>query len=110
MSQLREFAQHSQEFEAQNIHIVAISSDDEEHAKLVWNEKVERKFPVLSDPGAKVISQFGIVHSHGHGDEDIAIRTAIFLDENGIEQWRRVSTSASDAPKVAEILGRISGK
>jgi peroxiredoxin Q/BCP len=110
LGQLREFAQHSHEFESQNIHIVAVSSDDVEHARLVWSEKVDHKFPVLSDPGAKVISQYGLLHAKGHGEDDIAIRTAIFLDENGIEQWRRVSTSASDAPKVAEILGRINGK
>lgn len=110
MSQLHEFAQHSQEFEAQNVHIAAISSDDQEHAHKVWEQKVERKFPVLSDPGAKVISEFGILHPKGHGSEDISIRASILIDENGNELWRRVSTSVSDAPKVDEILGRIRGQ
>jgi len=110
MNQLREFAQHSQEFEAQNVHIVAISVDDQEHARQVWDQKVERKFPVLSDPGAKVISEMGIVHPKGHDHEDIAIRTSVLVDENGNELWRRASTSVSDAPKVNEILGRIRGQ
>ena len=109
MSQLREFAQRSQDFEAQNIRIVAISVDDVAHARQVWNQKVEHKFPVLSDPGAKVTSQFGLLHPKGHG-EDIAIRTALLVDENGNEVFRRVSTSASDAPKPDEILARIRGK
>jgi peroxiredoxin len=71
---------------------------------------VQRKFPVLSDPGAKVISEFGILHPKGHGSDDIALRTSIFVDENGNELWRRVSTSASDAPSVKEILGKIRGQ
>jgi len=84
--------------------------DDQEHARQVWDQKVERKFPVLSDPGAKVISEFGILHAKGHGSDDIALRTSVFVDENGNELWRRVSTSASDAPSVKEILGRIRGQ
>lgn len=56
-----------------------------------------------------MISQFGILHSHGHGDEDIAIRTSVLIDENGKELWRRVSTSVSDTPKPDEILQRIRG-
>ena len=109
MSQLREFAQHSQEFEAQNVRIVAISVDDVEHARQVWDQKVQRKFPVLSDPGAKVISEFGIVHGKGHDEEDIAIRTSLLVDENGNELWRRVSTTVTDTPKPEEILNRIRG-
>jgi peroxiredoxin len=93
-----------------NIRIVAISADDVEHARLVWQQKVDRKFPVLSDPGAKVISQYGILHANGHGEENIAIRTAVLLDEKGVEVWRRVSSSVSDAPKPKEILGKIRGQ
>jgi peroxiredoxin len=110
VSQLREFAQHSQEFDALNTRIVAISADDVQHARQVWEQKVDRKFPVLSDPQAKVISQFGILHSKGHGDEDIAIRTSVLVDENGNELWRRVSTSATDTPKPDELLQRIRTK
>jgi peroxiredoxin len=110
MSQLREFAQHSQEFEAMNVHVIAISADDVEHARLVWQKKVDQKFPVLSDPGAKVISQYGILHAKGHDDEGIAIRTAVLLDEKGVEVWRRVSSSVSDAPNTKEILEKIRGQ
>lgn len=57
-----------------------------------------------------MISQFGILHSHGRGEEDIAIRTSVLVDENGNELWRRVSTSVTDTPKPEEILQRIRGK
>lgn len=107
MRQLREFAQHSTEFEALNVRIVAISADDVAHAREVWDKKVEHKFPVLSDPGAKVIGQFGLLHAQGRGDDDIAIRTSLLVDENGIEKWRRVSTSIAETPSVEEILGSI---
>jgi peroxiredoxin len=105
--QLREFAQHSQEFEKLNVQIVAISSDDVDHARQVWEQKVERKFPVLSDPGAKVASEFGLLHPKGYENQDIALRTSVLVDENGIESWRRVSTSVAETPSVNEILGRI---
>src|SRR5579872_5870276 len=107
MKQLREFAQHNEEFTAQKVKIVAISVDDIEHNKLVWEKSADRKFPVLSDPGAKVIRQYGLLHAGGHDNEDIALRTTLLIDENGVELWRRVSSSAIDIPKVADILPRI---
>lgn len=86
------------------------------HNKKVWEESAEKKYPILSDPGAKVIREYGLLHARGYRDEngleDIAIRTTVFLDENGIEQWRRVSANAIDIPTVAEIKEKIanSGK
>ncbi len=106
MKQLREFAQKTQDFEAQNVRIVAISSDDVEHAKLVWN-KLGGKFTILSDPGAKVITQYGLLHAHGYKDEDIAIRTSLLVDEQGNEVFRRVSSSVMETPSVDEILAKI---
>ena len=86
---------------------MAISVDDITHAHQVWDQKVQHRFPVLSDPEAKVISEFGILHPKGHADKDIAIRTAVLVDENGNELWRRVSTSVADTPKPDEVLERI---
>ncbi len=87
---------------------MALSSDDVEHARLVWEKKVDRKFPVLSDPGAKTITRYGLLHAKGsRNGDDIALRTTILIDANGIEQWRRVSTSVMDTPTVKEILGKI---
>ena len=105
--QLREFARHKTDFDTLNTRIVALSVDDVEHAHSVWDKAVEKQFPVLSDPGAQVIRKYGLLHANGKGDSDIAIRTTILIDEQGVERWRRVSETIPDIPKAADILERI---
>ena len=105
--QLREFARQKTEFDKLDTHLVAISVDDVEHAHSVWDKAVEKQFPVLSDPGAQVIRKYGLLHASGKGDADIAIRTTILIDEQGLERWRRVSETIPDIPKAAEVLERI---
>ena len=107
MNQLREFAQHKADFDTLNTKIVALSVDDVPHAREAWEKAANRQFPVLSDHDAKVIRDYGLLHAGGHDEQDIAIRTTIYVDANGVEQWRRVSTSAVDVPKVKEVLERI---
>ena len=105
--QLREFARQKAEFDKLDTHLVAISVDDIEHAHSVWDKAVEKQFPILSDPGAQVIRKYGLLHANGKGDTDIAIRTTILIDEQGVERWRRVSETILDIPKAAEVLERI---
>jgi len=107
MGQLREFAQHKSDFDRINTKIVALSVDDVAHAREAWEKAAKRQFPILSDPEAKVIRQYGLLHADGHEGEDIALRTTIYIDANGREVWRRVSTSVIDVPRVKEVLERI---
>ena len=107
MGQLREFAQHKADFDRINTKIVALSVDDVAHAREAWEKAAHRQFPVLSDPGAKVIREYGLLHTDGHDGQDIAIRTTIYIDASGREVWRRVSDSVIDVPKVKEVLARI---
>lgn len=107
MNELREFAQHKADFDRLNTKIVALSVDDVAHAREVWDKAASHQFTVLSDPGAQVVREYGLLHADGHGGQDIAIRTTIYIDANGVEKWRRVSTSATDVPKVKEIVDKI---
>jgi peroxiredoxin len=107
MKQLREFAQHKSDFDQLHVRVVGISVDDQEHAKLVWEKQINHSFTILSDPGAKVIREYGLVHEHGKGDEDIAIRTTLLIDEQGRQQWRRVSNTVPDIPTAEEALQEI---
>lgn len=107
MRQLREFAQHESDFDQLHVRVAGISVDDQEHARLVWDKQINRKFTILSDPAAKVIREYGLLHEHGKGDDDIAIRTTLLIDEQGREQWRRVSTTVPDIPTADEALEHI---
>ena len=107
MTQLREFAQRSSEFEKLGVLVVALSVDDQEHAHKVWDEAAQRKFTILSDPGANVIKQYGLLHSQGHHDTDIAIRSTLLIDPQGHEAWRRVSDAVPDIPTADQVLRRI---
>jgi len=107
MRQLREFAQHAGDFEQAKARLVAISVDDQEHAHLVWDKQAGRRFVILSDPGAQVIRQYGLLHQHGKGDIDIALRTTFVIDENGRERWRKVSATIPEIPKAAEVLQQL---
>jgi peroxiredoxin len=107
MTQLREFVQRSSEFDKLGVSVVALSVDDQEHARKVWEEIAQRKFTILSDPGAKVIKQYGLLHAAGHSGEDIAIRATYLIDPKGREAWRRVSESVPDIPTADEVLQRI---
>ena len=74
---------------------------------MVWDRQVGRQFTILSDPGAVVIRQYGLLQAGDKGDPDIAIRTTMLVDENGHERWRRVSESVMDIPRAVDTLARI---
>lgn len=107
MTQLREFARRKKEFDERKVRIVALSVDDLAHVRQVWEQVTDRSFTILSDPGAKVIRKYGLLHAGGADGKDIAIRTTILIDEQGVERWRRVSETVPDIPTVNEILERI---
>jgi peroxiredoxin len=107
MRQLREFVQHAREFEQAKARLVAISVDDREHAHMVWEKQTSGKFTILSDPGAQVIRQYGLLHPHGKDDADIALRTTFVIDENGRERWRKVSGNVLEIPKAADVLQQL---
>jgi peroxiredoxin len=107
MMQLREFARHSVEFDQLDTRVAAISVDDIERNRAVWEKVLGRQFVILSDPGASVIRRYGLLHMAGRGETDIALRTTLLIDRQGVEQWRRVSETVPDIPKADDILARI---
>ncbi len=100
MAELREFAQHKSDFDAANTELIAISTDDPQHAKKVWEEAAGRKIDILMDPGFKIISAYGL-----HGEEGTE-RTLVLIDSKGNEAFR-VSTNGVDETKMpAELLAK----
>ena len=69
---------------------------------------MNRQITVLSDPGARVIRSYGLVHTGaGMAGEDIALDTTLLVDVDGQERWRHVSETLPDLPTVEETLARI---
>ena len=45
-------------------------------------------FPILSDPGAETIRQYGVLHAKaGEGGKDIARPAEFLVDANGTIRW-----------------------
>ena len=107
MTQLREFARHKKQFDERKIQVVAVTVDDMQHVRQVWEKVTDHKLTILSDPGAKVIRKYGLLHTGGADGKDIAIRATIFIDERGVECWRRVSETVPDIPSANDVLRRI---
>jgi peroxiredoxin Q/BCP len=107
MRQLREFAQRKQDFDAANAVVVGIAVDDQAHTRKVWEDVTQRKLTILSDPGAKVIREYGLLHPKGYKDEDIALRATLIIDQNGREVYRKVSSSVPDVRTADEILAQL---
>ena len=83
------------------------SVDDAEHARIAREKAADKKFSVLSDPGAKVIQAYGLLHAGGRRGDDVALRTTILIDKSGRAQWRRVSETVPDVPTVEEVLAAV---
>jgi peroxiredoxin len=106
--ELKELAAHKADFDAVKVRLVGISVDDQEHTLHTWGSLVHRQFTLLSDPGARVIRTYGLLHVQGGLDsDDVALDTIVFVDGDGIEGWRRVSATLPDLPTSQEIVSRI---
>ena len=69
---------------------------------------MNRRFAILSDPGAQVITSYGLQHrGAGTDGQDIALDTTLLVDVDGRERWRHVGQTLSDLPTAEEILTRI---
>jgi|SRR5579864_1275918 len=108
MAELREFARHSKDLDDLHVRLVPISADDQHDAHEAWQKVADKKFTILSDPGATVIRKYGLLHVHGRENgEDIALRTTILIAPDGRERWRRVSKAVPDIPSWDETLTQI---
>ena len=81
---MRSFQQRLPEFEARGIRVVGISVDPPE-ANRRQSQKLGYTFPLLSDPNAKVIRRYDVLHpGAGPKGADIARPAEFILDSNGV--------------------------
>jgi thioredoxin-dependent peroxiredoxin len=107
MTEMSDFADHSDELAKWGVRLIPISVDDQEHTHEVWEKAANKKFTILSDPNAVVIKKYGLLHERGHAGSDIALRTTILVGPDGRERWRRVSHSVPDIPSWDDTFSMI---
>ena len=102
MAQLREFAQQSKDFEAAQIRVVAISVDKQDLGRQTWEKVAERKFSILSDPGASAARAYGVFET-GEGGKPSNKRMLVLVDEQGREVWQRPAGMLT----VADVMKQV---
>jgi len=103
MAQLREFAQHSKDFEAAKTRVVAISADTQDLSHQTWEKAAQKQFSILSDPGTTAIKAYGLLTSQD--GKPVSKRTLILVDEQGMLLWQEPAGSMT----AEEVLKKIQG-
>ena len=84
---MRSFQQKLAEFHSRGITVVGISVDSPEINRR-QSQKLGYTFPLLSDPTAKVIRRYDLLHpGAGPKGMDVARPAEFLLDSNGIVRW-----------------------
>jgi peroxiredoxin len=102
MAQLREFAQHSKDFEDAKIQVVAISVDKQDLGRETWEKAAEKKFTILSDPEASTAKAYGFYEA-GEGGKPSNQRMLVLVDEQGHIVWQKPAGMLT----VAEVIKQV---
>jgi peroxiredoxin len=101
---LRSFQQRLPEFEARGIRVVGISVDPPE-VNQGQSQKRGYTFPLLSDPNAKVIRRYDVLHpGAGPKGADIARPAEFILDSNGVVRWVNLTENIAVRARPEQVL------
>lgn len=64
-------------------------------------------FDILSDEGAKVVTQMGLLHHEKMQKKDIALPASFLIDKNGKIAWRHVAGYVQDRPDPADVREEV---
>jgi peroxiredoxin len=88
---LRSFEERLADFRSRDTPVVAISVDSTDQSRKLCNSQAYT-FAFLSDPDAKTIRAYGVLHAHGGQDgQDIARPAEFLIDQAGIIQWANLT-------------------
>jgi len=104
---LRSFQQRLPEFEARGLRVVGISVDPPD-----INQRQSQKrgytFPLLSDPEAKIIRRYDVLHpGAGPKGSDIARPAEFLLDSNGVVRWVNLTESIAVRARPEQVLNAL---
>ena len=101
---MRSFQKRLPEFDARGIRVVGISVDPPEINRR-QSQKLGYTFPLLSDPGAKVIRRYDLLHSGaGPKGADIARPAEFLLDPNGVVRWVNLTENIAVRARPEQVL------
>ena len=101
---MRSFQQRLPEFEARGVSVVGISVDPPDINQR-QSQKLGYTFPLLSDPNAKVIRRYDVLHPGvGPKGEDIARPAEFLLDSNGIVRWVNLTENIAVRARPEQVL------
>ena len=102
-AQLVELQQNYQEIVSLGAEVLAVSTDDLAGAGYTVEGR-GIQFPVLYDPEAEVVRQYGVYDLLGDG---MAAPSTLVLDKSGVIRWQYVGTSKSDRPSLSSITDAL---
>ena len=101
---MRSFQHRVSEFDARGIRVVAISVDSPDINKR-QSQKLGYTFPLLSDPDAKVIRRYDVLHpGAGPKGADIARPAEFLLDSDGIVRWVNLTDNIAVRARPERVL------
>ena len=107
-SELRSFQHRLSEFDARGISVVAISVDPPDVNKR-QSQKLGYTLPLLSDPNAKVIRRYDVLHpGAGPKGADIARPAEFLLDSDGIVRWVNLTDNIAVRARPEQMLEAFS--
>jgi peroxiredoxin len=104
---LRSFQDRLSEFKARGVTVVAISVDPPDINKR-QSQKLGYTFTMLSDPGAKVIRRYDLLHpGAGPKGADIARPAEFLLDSDGIVRWVNLTDNIAVRARPDQMLDAL---
>jgi peroxiredoxin len=105
---LRSFQQRLSEFDLRGIRVVGISVDPPEINQR-QSQKLGYTFPLLSDPKAKVIRRYDVLHpGAGPKSADIARPAEFLIDSDGVVRWVNLTNNVAVRARPEQVLGAFS--
>ena len=101
---MRSFQHRLSEFDARGIRIVGISVDPPDVNRR-HSQKLGYTFPLLSDPDAKIIRRYDVLHpTAGPKGSDIARPAEFLLDSDGIVRWVNLTENIAVRARPEQAL------
>lgn len=101
---MRSFQKRLPEFGARGIRVAAISVDPPDINQR-QSKKLGYTFPLLSDPNAKVIRRYEVLHpGAGPKGTDIARPAEFLLDSDGIVRWVNLTDNIAVRARPEQVL------